>query len=135
LATFTGAAKIERNDETYSGRILGGGQDANAGSRARGEIEYRLSARDSGPATKVELKIRALTTGQLAQFGRSRVVEDLTKRILETFAANVEAKLSDRGEEVVSGEPFYAGSLLRDLAKERLSALIEPIRRMFRPRD
>ena len=135
LASFAGAAKIERNDETYSGRILGGGQDANAGSRASGEIEYRLSARESGPATKVELEIRALMTGPLAQFGRGRVVEDLTKRILATFAANVEAKLSGRGEKVVSGEPFYAGSLLKDLATARLSALVEPIRRMFRPRD
>ena len=135
LASFAGAAKIERNDETYSGRILGGGQDANAGSRASGEIEYRLSARNSGPATKVELEIRALMTGPLAQFGRGRVVEDLTKRILATFAANVEAKLSGRGEKVVSGEPFYAGSLLKDLATARLSALVEPIRRMFRPRD
>ena len=135
LASFAGAAKIERNDETYSGRILGGGQDADAGSRASGEIEYRLSARDSGSATKVELEIRALMTGPLAQFGRSRVVEDLTKRILETFAANVEAKLGGRGEEVVSGDPLSASSLVRDIATARLSALVEPIRRMFRPRD
>ena len=74
-------------------------------------------------------------TGPLAQFGRGRVVENMTKRILATFAANVEAKLSGRGEKVVSGEPFYAGSLLKDLATARLSALVEPIRRMFRPRD
>lgn len=135
LASFTGAAKIERSDETYSGIILGGGQDANASSRAIGEIEYRLSALGSVPVTKVDLEIRALITGPLAQFGRSRIFEDITKRILETFAANMDAKLSGHVDMVASDAPLHVGSLLKDLAKAKLLALVSPIRRILRSRE
>lgn len=135
LASFTGAAKIERSDKTYSGIISGSGQDANASSRAIGEIEYRLSALDSVPVTKVDLEIRALITGPLAQFGRSRIFEDITKRILETFASNMDAKLSGHVDKVASDAPLHVGCLLKDLAKAKLLALVSPIRRILRSRE
>ncbi|MDB5518737.1 MAG: carbon monoxide dehydrogenase, partial [Tardiphaga sp.] len=133
-ASFSGEARIERNDENRSGVILGGGQDARAGSRASGEIEYRLSALDAGAATKVDLEIRALIAGPLAQFGRSGIVEDLTKRIIDVFSRNIEAELSGHGDRVGSDTSLRAGSLLKDLVKARLLALLEPISRMFRSR-
>jgi carbon-monoxide dehydrogenase small subunit len=134
-ASFSGEARIERNDENYSGVILGGGQDARASSRATGEIEYRLSALAAGAATKVDLEIRALIAGPLAQFGRGGIVEDLTKRIVDVFSRNIEAGLSGHGDRVVSDTSLQAGSLLKDLVKARLLALLEPILRMFRSRE
>jgi carbon-monoxide dehydrogenase small subunit len=134
-ASFSGEARIERNDETHSGVILGGGQDARAGSRASGEIEYRLSALDAGAATQVDLEIRALIAGPLAQFGRSGIVEDLTRRIVDVFSRNIEAVLSGDGDRVVPDTSLQAGSLLKDLVKARLLALLEPILRMFRSRE
>jgi carbon-monoxide dehydrogenase small subunit len=134
-ASFSGEARIERNDENHSGVILGGGQDARAGSRASGEIEYRLSALDAGAATQVDLEIRALIAGPLAQFGRSGIVEDLTKRIVDVFSRNIETVLSGRGDRVVPGTSLQAGSLLKELLKARLLALLEPILRMFRSRQ
>jgi len=134
-ASFSGKARIERNDESYSGTILGGGQDARASSRAIGEIGYRLTALDAGAATKVDLEIRALIAGPLAQFGRSGIVEDLTKRIVDTFSSNMEARLCGHGDQVVSNTSLQAGSLLKEVVKARLLALLQPILWMFRSRE
>jgi carbon-monoxide dehydrogenase small subunit len=134
-AVFAGKARIERSEEHYNGIILGGGQDARASSRAIGEIGYRLSALDAGVATKVDLDIRALIAGPLAQFGRSGIIEGLTKRIIDTFASNMDAALSGHGDRVVSDTSLQAGSLLKDLMKARLLALLQPILTMFRSRE
>jgi carbon-monoxide dehydrogenase small subunit len=131
-ASFSGQARIERDDETYSGMISGGGQDAHAASRAAGEIEYRLVAIENQAATQVDLEIRALMAGPLAQFGRSGIVDDLTKRIVEVFARNLEAKMSGRGEQVVLQTSLQAGSLLRNVMVARLKSLLEPVLRIFK---
>jgi carbon-monoxide dehydrogenase small subunit len=131
-ASFSGQARIERNDASYSGMISGGGQDARAASRAAGEIEYRLVAIENQEATQVDLEIRALVAGPLAQFGRSGIVDDLTKRIVEVFAKNLEAKLSGHGEQVVLQTSLQAGSLLRNVMVARLKSLLEPLLRIFR---
>jgi carbon-monoxide dehydrogenase small subunit len=128
-ASFSGEARIERYSDSYSGMILGGGQDARAGSRAAGEVEYKLVAIENQAATRVDLEIRALIAGPLAQFGRSGIVDDLTKRIVDAFAKNLEAKLSGRGELQTS---FQAGSLLKDAMTARLKSLLEPVLRIFR---
>jgi carbon-monoxide dehydrogenase small subunit len=133
-ASFSGAARIERDDDNFRGLILGSGQDTGAGSRATGEIEYALSALEAGAATRVDLDVRALIAGPLAQFGRGGIMDDLTKRIVDVFAANMEARLSGRGDHVATDAPLHAGSLLKDFMKARLVALLHPILRMFRRR-
>jgi carbon-monoxide dehydrogenase small subunit len=130
-ASFSGRARIERDDASYSGMISGGGQDARAASRAAGEIEYRLVAIESH-ATQVGLEIRALMAGPLAQFGRSGIVDDLAKRIVEVFARNLEAKMGGDGEQVVLQTSLQAGSLLRNVMVARLKSLLEPVLRIFR---
>jgi carbon monoxide dehydrogenase subunit G len=71
------------------GVVLGAGNDRLSGSRAAGEIEYVLLP--AGGGTRVELVIRALLAGPLAQFGRSGIVEDLVSRVAQAFARNLEA--------------------------------------------
>jgi carbon-monoxide dehydrogenase small subunit len=134
-ASFSGKARIERNDDTYSGMILGGGQDARAGSRAAGEVEYRLVAIENDTATQVNLEIRALIAGPLAQFGRSGIVDDLTKRIVDTFAKNLEARLSGHGHQAEFQTSFEVGSLLRDVMVARLKSLIGPVLRLFKSQE
>jgi carbon-monoxide dehydrogenase small subunit len=131
-ASFAGEARIERDADSFSGMILGGGQDARAASRAAGEVEYRLVAIENQAATRVDLEIRALMSGPLAQFGRSGIVDDLTKRILEVFAKNLEAKLSGRGEQVALQTSLQTGSLLKDVMVARLKSWLEPVFRIFR---
>ncbi|HET7848377.1 MAG TPA: 2Fe-2S iron-sulfur cluster-binding protein [Pseudolabrys sp.] len=92
-ANFGGRARITRDDAQHCGSIAGTGIDRTGGSRAAGEVTYALQAVDGGE-TRVSLAIRALLAGALAQFGRSGIVEELVARITETFARNVDVRLS-----------------------------------------
>ena len=96
-ATFTGAARIVRDDARRRGVVLGAGKDRLSGSRAAGEIEYLLLPASAG--TRVEVTIRALLAGPLAQFGRSGIVDDLVARVAQAFARNLEARLTDGAAE------------------------------------
>jgi aerobic carbon-monoxide dehydrogenase small subunit len=123
-ATFNGAARIVRDDEKLRGVVLGAGNDRLSGSRAAGEIEYVLLP--AGGGTRVELVIRALLAGPLAQFGRSGIVEDLVSRIAQAFARNLEARLMGSGSDIETptSAPLAAGSLLRQVLATRLKAAL-----------
>jgi carbon-monoxide dehydrogenase small subunit len=120
-ATFTGAARIIRDDEKLRGVVLGAGNDRLTGSRAAGEIEYALLP--AGTGTRVEIVIRALLAGPLAQFGRSGIVEDLVSRVAQAFARNIEARLTGSFSEVETDAPIEAASLLRQVLMARLKAV------------
>jgi len=122
-ASFSGKAKISRNNSNYSGRILGGGQDPKAGSRASGEVDYKLVA-DSPEQTTVHLEIRALIAGPLAQFGRSGIVDDLAKRIIAAFSQNLERKLSGASAEQMQTS-LNAGSLMFDVVIGRIKRFFD----------
>jgi carbon-monoxide dehydrogenase small subunit len=122
-ATFTGAARIARDDEKRRGIVLGAGNDRLSGSRAAGEIEYVLLP--TGAGTRVELVIRALLAGPLAQFGRSGIVQDLVSRVAQAFARNLEARLTGSVSEfeAQTSAPLAAGSLLLQVLVARLKAV------------
>lgn len=130
-ATFVGAARIVRDDEKWRGVVLGAGNDRLTGSRAAGEIEYLLVRANAG--TRVDLVIRALLAGPLAQFGRSGIVDDLVARVTEAFARNLEARLKGSASESQPpvSAPLAAGSLLRQVLVARLKAVLS---RLFRAR-
>jgi carbon monoxide dehydrogenase subunit G len=130
-ATFVGTARIVRDDEKWYGVVLGAGNDRLTGSRAAGEIEYVLVPANAG--TRVDLVIRALLAGPLAQFGRSGIVDDLVARVTEAFARNLEASLKGSASEPQPqvSAPLAAGSLLRQVLVARLKAVFS---RLFRAR-
>jgi carbon-monoxide dehydrogenase small subunit len=121
-ATFAGEARITRDDETMRGVVLGAGGDPLSGSRAAGEIEYALFPASAG--TRVDLVIRALLAGPLAQFGRSGIVNDLVARVVQAFTRNLEARLtrSVSGRETQTSAPLRAGSLLGQVLVARVKA-------------
>lgn len=96
-ARFAGMARIERDAANLSGRIIGKGADRRSRSVTQGEIRYRLTPRAQGQATQVELSIGYTLTGLLAQVARGGLVRDLARRLVETFAANLERTLSGHG--------------------------------------
>ena len=102
--------------------IVGSGNDRSGGSRAAGEVEYVVLAGDTG-TTRVELTIRALLAGPLAQFGRTGIVEDLVARMTERFAANLEARLSG---DVAAGDnkPLEVASLFWSVVAARVRKLL-----------
>src|SRR5229473_5791812 len=94
-ANFHGAARIERNSENLSGRIVGAGSDQRSRSSTQGEIRYHLVPVEQGTATRVELSIGYSLRGMLAQIAREGLVRDLAARLTADFARNLERQLSD----------------------------------------
>lgn len=93
-AGFRGAARVERDPSTMSGRIVGTGNDQRSRSSTQGEIRYRLVPIDQGAATCVELSIGYSLQGMLAQIARAGLIRDLAARLIAEFASNLERQLS-----------------------------------------
>ncbi|MBR0710607.1 xanthine dehydrogenase family Fe-S subunit [Bradyrhizobium liaoningense] len=93
-ASFEGAARVERDPATLSGRIVGIGTDQRSHSATQGEIRYRLLPLEGGAATAVELSMGYTLTGMLAQVGRPGLVRDLARRLVTDFAANLDRHMS-----------------------------------------
>jgi aerobic carbon-monoxide dehydrogenase small subunit len=120
-AAFNGEARVIRDEAVQRGMILGAGRDRLSASRASAEIEYRLSAEQGGAATRVDITVRALLLGPLAQFGRSAIVSDLAARIGDTFARNLEQRLTGSSDAMDEATPpIQAGSLLRAVIAARV---------------
>lgn len=122
-ASFEGAARVERDPATLSGRIVGIGTDPRSRSATQGEIRYRLLPLDGGAATAVELSIGYTLTGMLAQVGRPGLVRDLAKRLVADFAANLDRRMSG----VPSGPGAPAELSFWSIASEVLRARIARI--------
>ena len=92
-AAFVGEADLERTDDDYRGTLRGAGRDRRSGSRAKGEVVYRLSEENGGAATGVDVTINYSLAGSLAQFSRGGIVNDLGERLCAQFARNLEDRL------------------------------------------
>jgi aerobic carbon-monoxide dehydrogenase small subunit len=97
-AAFSGAASIEREERTLTGRIKGGGSDNRSGSRTRGEIWYQLTSQDDGKSTKVSANIDYSLQGSLAQFSRSGLAQEMGRILVAQFAANLNQRLGMDGD-------------------------------------
>jgi aerobic carbon-monoxide dehydrogenase small subunit len=104
-AGFRGAARIQRDPDTMSGRIVGTGSDQRSRSSTQGEIRYRLVPVDTGAATRVELSIGYSLQGILAQIAREGLVRDLAARLTADFARNLEQQLSGTAEREPAQQP------------------------------
>jgi carbon-monoxide dehydrogenase small subunit len=92
-ANFRGAARIERIPESWSGRIVGIGNDQRSRSTSQGEIRYRLVAGEAN-ATRVEISIGYSLKGMLAQMAREGLVRELVARLTADFSRNLDRHLS-----------------------------------------
>jgi aerobic carbon-monoxide dehydrogenase small subunit len=97
-AGFRGAARIEIDPATMSGRIIGTGSDQRSRSSTQGEIRYRLSPIDAGAATRVDISIGYSLRGMLAQIAREGLVRDLAEQLTADFVHNLERQLSGAAE-------------------------------------
>jgi aerobic carbon-monoxide dehydrogenase small subunit len=124
-ANFAGQARIERDESRRRGTIMGTGRDQSGGSRAAGEVEYVVEATADG-GTRVALTIRVLLVGPLAQFGRGAIIEDLLARITETFARNLEARLTGAvaADDSSVQAPLDAGSLVGQIIWARVKTMV-----------
>jgi carbon-monoxide dehydrogenase small subunit len=131
-AAFDGEARVVRDDAMQRGTILGAGRDRLGASRASGEVEYGLTAEQGGAATRLDITVRGLLLGPLAQFGRSAIVADLAARISEVFARNLERRLAglpDATQEKAIPAASLLGAVIAERTKNALARLLGKFRR------
>jgi aerobic carbon-monoxide dehydrogenase small subunit len=125
VAGFAGSAAIERDDATMTGTIRGAGADGGTGSRTRGEVTYRLAPESGGASTRVFVVVEYSLQGALAQFSRSSIAQDLGRRLVAEFAANLNARLAgDAGAAPSKPAALDAGSLV-------WAWIVDRVRRLF----
>ena len=125
-ANFSGAARVERDETTLTGRIIGIGNDQRSRSTTQGEIRYRLVPENDGASTRVELAIGYSLTGMLAQVGRSGLVRDLAARLVSEFAGNLDRRLSGETTAATSRAAHLNGiSLVFGLLRDRAARLLQ----------
>jgi carbon-monoxide dehydrogenase small subunit len=124
-ASFACAAVHERDDASRTGRIRGGGQDQRGGSRAKGEVSYRvLPGPAAAASTRVEITLDYQLQGPLAQFSRSGLVRDFTRRLIAAFAQNLSASLGGSPVPVSARSSLGIGSVLWAMLRDRFKRLL-----------
>jgi len=124
-AAFAGEATQQRDPATRSGTIRGGGTDKGSGSRASGEVRYRLEE-EGADGTRVSVEVLYQLGGSLAQFGRGGLVRDFAARLTADFARNLSARLSGEAPPMGAGQgsgEINAVSLFFSIVWRRLRAL------------
>ncbi|RLE15584.1 MAG: carbon monoxide dehydrogenase [Actinobacteria bacterium] len=91
-SSFEGSASVEFSDETYTSNIEGRGVDRSGGSQGRVEVGVHLSSVD-GLETDVTINAKVTLAGPIAQFGRTGLVNEVSKRLIDEFSECLEAKL------------------------------------------
>jgi carbon-monoxide dehydrogenase small subunit len=122
VATFQGAARVERSPADLSGRILGIGNDRRSRSSTQGEIRYRLVPIEQG--TRVDLSIGYTLTGMLAQVGRPGLVRDLAARLIAKFAGNLDRRLSGTSPGEVTAAELNGMALVFGLLRARVAGWV-----------
>jgi len=125
--SFDGAARIVLDEERHVGNVYGAGRDRLSGSSARAEVVYKVHPSDAD-TTRVELLVRALLAGPLAQFGRSQIVQDLIARLASDFASRLEYTLEHGSEDVSMPETaLKPWALLRYVLITRIKAMFSAV--------
>ena len=119
-AAFAGAAEVELDEITHSGRIRGGGSDSGSGSRTKANATYRVEPNPAGQGARVSIDVEYNLQGPLAQFSRSGVAQDLARRMVGEFARNINARLQDPQAKLAGSnvDALEAGGLIRFAIKE-----------------
>jgi carbon-monoxide dehydrogenase small subunit len=72
----------------------------------------------------VILSVEYSLQGALAQFSRSGIAQDLGRRLVADFAANLNARLTGKSPDRPSSTQLNVGRLLRLWVRDRLRRLI-----------
>jgi carbon-monoxide dehydrogenase small subunit len=124
VSMFHGALEIERNDKEFKGRVRGVGRDSKSGSGARAIVSYAVKAL-SEDSSRVDVSVKFLLTGMLAQFGRSGLIKDVADHITSVFANNLKESLSGRAiAGGTSGSALNAFQLAWIAVRSQLRGLI-----------
>ncbi len=90
-AAFEGTCVITPDEENMSAKIEGKGVDKRGGSRGQVSVVYDLTEDASG--CKVVIDADVTLSGPAAQFGRTGLINEMSKRLIGDFVDCIEAKL------------------------------------------
>ncbi len=97
-AQFKGEAKfVERDDEAHTAQLHGKGRDTGGRGNAEADI-YAVAESLSPTSTKCTVTADLHITGKVAQFGRG-IMGDVSKKLMDQFAGNLNTMLDDEGSE------------------------------------
>lgn len=126
--TFEGTATITTDSSALTGRVSGSGVDKRGGSRGRIEIGYAVTP--AGDGSRVAMDADLTLAGPAAQFGRTGLIEEISRRLVSDFAGCLEARLSGAtGEAGASVGPIRGGRLL---VRSVLASIASFLRRVLR---
>jgi carbon-monoxide dehydrogenase small subunit len=128
VSAFAGQLEVERDDAAFRGVVRGAGSDSKSASNARGIIVY--SVKPVGErASHLDITVKFLLAGPLAQFGRSGLIKDVANHITRMFARNLEARMAGTSD---GAQPDHAtldaGALARAAMWNRITGFF---RRLF----
>ena len=126
VSAFSGVVETERNADDFSGIVRGSGRDAKSASNARALIAYRVVP-SGNSASQVDISVKFMLSGPLAQFSRSGLVKDVADHLTRVFARNLEAALSGAPTTGDDGRVLDAGAVARTAFWLRITAFFRRI--------
>ena len=116
-AAFEGKCVITPDEDNMTAKIEGRGVDKKGGSRGQVSVVYDLKEDASG--CKVVIDADVTLSGPAAQFGRTGLINEMSKRLIGDFVDCIEGKLGAKTEEEadsirasqVSGVSLFFSSL------------------------
>ena len=96
-AAFEGTATVDPNPAEKTATIDGKGVDKRGGSRGQVKVNYEVLSDEGGSKVTVDADITL--SGPAAQFGRTGLVNEMSKRLINEFVDCLEAKLGASSED------------------------------------
>lgn len=91
-AAFEGKATVTPDAESHSASIEGKGVDRTGGSRGQVKVVYSIAPANGGSNVSVDADVTL--SGPVAQFGRTGLINEMSKRLISEFVDCLEAKLA-----------------------------------------
>ena len=90
-AAFEGKATVTPDPDSRSAAIDGKGVDKKGGSRGQVKVQYAIAGVPEGSKVTVDADVHL--SGPVAQFGRTGLINEMSKRLIGEFVSCLEAKL------------------------------------------
>ncbi len=94
---FEGKATVAADEASRSATIDGKGVDKTGGSRGQVKVRYDITPEEGGSSVTVDADVTL--SGPVAQFGRTGLINEMSKRLIGEFVACLEAKLQAGSEQ------------------------------------
>jgi carbon monoxide dehydrogenase subunit G len=100
-ASFDGKATVEHEDATHTSKIKGRGVDRSGGSQGQVTVDIALTENDRSH-TDVAMAAKVTLAGPIAQFGRTGLINEVSKRLIDEFSECLHKKLDADSPEQAS---------------------------------